>query len=316
MKQFNKDLGRVSLVPEGAWTNNRIYDKLSVVYNTCDKFAYVSKKEVPINVDIQNREYWQPLNVTGYSDDNIINLSKYSESGNMIGYDNVQEAIDSVQDVNRRIGCIITFYNLNVDRLDRNPIFEIWQFNSTDINDWTNIECWQNIYYNYNVFVGWYVGTDALNAHVPNPNVGQYAYVGSSYLNATIYRCQAKGVWSDTKELIKNFMSLVLKGEVTIGENGNWYSRGEDTGIPVNPPIEEMVDTYCKKYCLMLDGGGNIVGTLNVVSKDGQSTTIIDGYNVKSSKFIKYGGKDYELLEANGDVANPIDNNHINSLFN
>ena len=242
MKQYIKDLGRVSVVPEGAWSNNKEYDKLSIVYNKSDNFAYISRKEVPIGVDIDNKDYWQPLNITGYADNNFINLTAPDENGNINAYDDVLEAANSVFVYNRKVGAVISFYNNNKDRLDRNAEFELWQFNSTDITNWDKIDYWQNIYYNYNVFVGWYIGSDALTNHNPNPSVGQYAYVGGSLNEAYLYQCRKNGIWTDTKIKYREYVSVIVSGNVTIGDNGNWYVDDVDTGIPSTPLVDDTIE--------------------------------------------------------------------------
>ena len=57
MKQFSKDLGNVSLAPKGRWSKEQEYERLALVYNACDNLSYVAKIDVPIGVEIDNREY-------------------------------------------------------------------------------------------------------------------------------------------------------------------------------------------------------------------------------------------------------------------
>ena len=242
MKQFSKDLGNVSLVPKGRWSKEQEYERLNLVYNACDNLSYVAKINVPSGVDIENREYWQPMNVTGYADNNFINLAAENENGTITAYENIEEAIATIVPVNRRAGATLSFYNLNSDRLDRQAEFELWQFNSTDLANWENKDYWNNIYYNWNVFVGWYIGDDTLKNHVKIPNVGQYAYVGSNLNDAILYQCRTNGTWTNTGIKVRNYISVVVSGNITIGENGNWYSDGEDTGIPATPIVDEQLD--------------------------------------------------------------------------
>ena len=72
MKQFSKELGKVSITPKGNWDSSITNEKLDIVYDRRNNQAYIAKQDVPIGVDIDNREYWQPLNVSGYAD--IISL--------------------------------------------------------------------------------------------------------------------------------------------------------------------------------------------------------------------------------------------------
>ena len=147
MKQFSKELGKVSVTPKGAWDSNITSERLDVVYDKRNNQAYIAKQDVPVGVDIDNREYWQPLNVSGYADNNFINLCRVNESGNLIAYDNLQEAISSIAVIGRKPGAVLSFYNINKDRKDNNYQFELWQFNSADVTNWEDIHKWRNIYY-------------------------------------------------------------------------------------------------------------------------------------------------------------------------
>ena len=248
MKQFSKDLGNVCLAPKGKWSKEQEYERLALVYNASDNLSYVAKINVPIGVEIDNREYWQPMNATGYSDNNFINLTAENENGTITAYESLEEAVATIVPVNRRAGATLSFYNLNADRLDRQAEFELWQFNSTDLANWENKDYWNNIYYNWNVFAGWYVGADALKNHVKIPNVGQYAYVGSNLNDAILYQCRTNGTWTNTGIKVRNYISVVVSGNITIGENGNWFSNGEDTGIPATPAVDEQLDNIITKH--------------------------------------------------------------------
>lgn len=242
MKQFSKDLGNVSLAPKGKWSREQEYERLALVYNAYDNLSYVAKINVPSGVDIENREYWQPMNTTGYADNNFINLTVENENGTITAYETLEEAVDAILPINRRAGATLSFYNLNSDRLDRPAEFELWQFNSTDLANWENRDYWNNIYYNWNVFVGWYIGDDALKNHAKLPTIGQYAYVGSNLNDAFLYQCRTNGIWTNTGTKVKNYISVVVSGNITIGENGNWFSDGKDTGIPATPAVDEQLD--------------------------------------------------------------------------
>ena len=242
MKQFSKDLGNVCIAPKGKWSREQEYERLAFVYNACDNLGYIAKINVPIGVDIENREYWQPMNATGYADNNFINLTIENENGTITAYESLEEAVATILPINRRVGATLSFYNLNSDRLDRQAEFELWQFNSTDLANWENKNYWNNIYYNWNVFAGWYVSVDSLENHVKIPNVGQYAYVGTNLNDALLYQCRTNGTWTNTGIKVRNYISVVVSGNITIGENGNWFSDGKDTGIPATPAVDEQID--------------------------------------------------------------------------
>lgn len=242
MKQFSKELGKVSVTPKGAWNINTTSERLDIVYDKRNNQAYIAKQNVPVGVDIDNREYWQPMNVTGYADNNFINLTTENENGTINAYESLEEAVATILPINRRVGATLSFYNLNSDRLDRQAEFELWQFNSTDLANWENKNYWNNIYYNWNVFAGWYVSVDSLENHVKIPNVGQYAYVGTNLNDALLYQCRTNGTWTNTGIKVRNYISVVVSGNITIGENGNWFSDGEDTGVPATPAVDEQLD--------------------------------------------------------------------------
>lgn len=54
-----RNIGKVSISCDGAWNKNTDYDKLCLV--TANGANYVSRKQVPIGIDITNEEYWQKL---------------------------------------------------------------------------------------------------------------------------------------------------------------------------------------------------------------------------------------------------------------
>lgn len=242
MKQFSKELGKVSVTPKGDWNINTTSERLDIVYDKRNNQAYIAKQNVPVGVDIDNREYWQPMNVTGYADNNFINLTTENENGTITAYESLEEAVATIFPINRRVGATLSFYNLNSDRLDRQAEFELWQFNSTDLANWENKNYWNNVYYNWNVFAGWYVSIDSLENHVKIPNVGQYAYVGTNLNDALLYQCRTNGTWTNTGIKVRNYISVVVSGNITIGENGNWFSGGKDTGIPATPAVDEQLD--------------------------------------------------------------------------
>lgn len=242
MKQFIKELGKVSVTPKGDWNINTTSERLDIVYDKRNNQAYIAKQNVPVGVDIDNREYWQPMNVTGYADNNFINLTTENENGTITAYESLEEAVAAIFPINRRVGATLSFYNLNTDRLDRQAEFELWQFNSTDLANWENKKYWNNIYYNWNVFAGWYDSVDSLENHVKVPNVGQYAYVGTNLNDALLYQCRTNGTWTNAGIKVRNYVSVVVSGNITIGENGNWFNDGNDTGIPSTPAVDEQLD--------------------------------------------------------------------------
>ena len=235
MQQYRKNLGKVSLTAEGVWDIESKYNVLSIVYDEHTQHGFISKQPVPIGVDLYNSEYWMPLNVSGYTDSNIIILNKKTSDASIESY-TLEEAVKSIASVGRKPGCILGFYNSNVNRLDIGGRWEIWQFNSTTISEWEDLTNWQNIYYNYNQFVGWYRNEEQLKINNPYPEVGCYAYIGNIFLEASLYRCEIKHQWKNTMQPIWEYIKIIIDGKVKVGENGNWFNDGVDTGIPARGP--------------------------------------------------------------------------------
>lgn len=57
MKPVTKDLGKVMMTMEGEYNSEREYEVLSVV--SFEDISYISKKNVPSNIPVTNKEYWQ-----------------------------------------------------------------------------------------------------------------------------------------------------------------------------------------------------------------------------------------------------------------
>lgn len=304
MKQFSKDLGNVSLAPKGKWSREQEYERLALVYNACDNLSYVAKINVPSGIDIENREYWQPMNATGYADNNFINLTTESENSTVTAYESLEKAVATILPINRRAGAILSFYNLNSDRLDRQAEFELWQFNSTDLANWENRDYWNNIYYNWNVFVGWYIGADALKNHVKIPNVGQYAYVGTNLDDVLLYQCRTNGIWTNTGIKVRNYISVAVSGNTTIGENGNWFSNGKDIGIPSTPNVDKQIDNIIiqlKQYSKTISEieENNIKLTNEIERLNDTVYPIILGFNISSNTETMKTSINYSIVSDN-----------------
>ena len=57
MRAYEQSLGKVSLTPEGDWENKE-YDRLSLIRYPSTGDVYLSKKAVPVDIEITNTEYW------------------------------------------------------------------------------------------------------------------------------------------------------------------------------------------------------------------------------------------------------------------
>jgi hypothetical protein len=63
MKSVIENLGKVAPTFEGAFDNTKAYDRLSCVFDSKTGNSYISRRPVPVGIDIFNDKYWQPLSI-------------------------------------------------------------------------------------------------------------------------------------------------------------------------------------------------------------------------------------------------------------
>ena len=229
MKQYTKDLGKVCVTTGGIYNSGESYEVLTIVYDEFTNKSYLSRQDIPVGIDINNKEYWQCIGSGKTSDDKFINLSYLDEAGNVITY-KLANALKKVNIDDRKVGAILTFYEVT-DDITAQPSWSIYQFNSLSVDDWENTEVWKNLYYNRNKFVGWFDSLNELKEARLRPYPGDYAYVGTNFQNSTIYKCYDKSTWKDTKQLVQDFLQMVISGDLDINYLGNWTIKGRDTGV-------------------------------------------------------------------------------------
>ena len=66
MEAYTKNLGRTAMSCEGEHSSSIEYKKGSIVYNIINDIvnSFVSRKDVPKNINLDNLEYWQPFGFT------------------------------------------------------------------------------------------------------------------------------------------------------------------------------------------------------------------------------------------------------------
>ena len=197
MKPAYKNLGKVCLTPNGYWDRQHEYERISIVTNKFTNTSYISKKDVPIGVDITNQEYWQPIGSNGYKDNNIIIISDVDGDNNLISY-TLEEAINTIYYEDRRPGLILGFYGLNTNEVNNKYTWYLYQFNSNTIDDWNNLSCWESIYNNINKFKGYFINENLLFRQFPSPSIGDFAFVGEDLERAVNYTCIENGQWNAT----------------------------------------------------------------------------------------------------------------------
>lgn len=229
MEIYDKDLGKVCVTAEGNYSENIPYERLSIVYDPIRRKSYLSKTDVPQGIHIDNTEYWQCIGSGKVNDDCVINLSYVNDSNKLITY-TLQEAIETVNIDDRRVGTLLTFLEKTED-ITKQPGWTLYQFNSINVDDWNNLNNWFPIYHNRVKFVGWYDTEEILKTNLSNPFIGSYAFVGKDLDTSIIYRCKETGTWVATEELAKDFLEINITGNVTINEDGHWIVEDIDTGV-------------------------------------------------------------------------------------
>lgn len=229
MKKYIKILGKVRPTVDGDWSKDKSYDILTIVYDKDSKKSYISRKKVPVGINILNKDYWMNISTTRVDNDSIVLLSNPNDIGQINSF-TLQEAVDSFDNEDKRIGLFISFYEKPVHELDTYK-WNLYQFIGSDINQFNDITKWISIYNRSNKFLGLYLTEGKLNEVKRNPEVGDYAFVGNTLKEAIVYRCNVNGKWTKTKESAVDYIELKLSGNVTVGENGNWFNDGVDTGF-------------------------------------------------------------------------------------
>lgn len=229
MEIYDKDLGKVCITAEGNHSENIPYERLSIVYDPIRRKSYLSRIDVPQGIHIDNTKYWQCIGSGKVNDDCIINLSYIDENDKLIVY-TLQEAISVVNPDDRRVGTLLTFLEKTED-ITKQPGWALYQYNSVSIDGWNNLNNWFPIYHNRLKFIGWFDSESELKTALPLPYPGDYAYVGTNYENSTIYKCKEYGIWIDTGVNVQDFLEVVISGDISINDKGNWVIDGIDTGI-------------------------------------------------------------------------------------
>lgn len=156
---------------------------------------------------------------------NFINVTEIGS--NPSGKYTLEEAIREIKKPARVGGCLITFIDKETND------WKVYQFLGKDKDDWYDLEYWRDILgITEKKFKGAFISEEALYNTVKAPEVGDYAFVGTSIGESVVYVCKTRFVWSSTTEKATEYLTVLIQGTVTVGPNGNWFNNGEDTGIP------------------------------------------------------------------------------------
>lgn len=69
--EYTKLLGKVTLTTDGLHDSSIPYNRLCLVHDDAYR-SFISIKEVPANISIDNRSYWQPLNVISADNEDLM----------------------------------------------------------------------------------------------------------------------------------------------------------------------------------------------------------------------------------------------------
>lgn len=198
---FNKILGGTIIpIRGGAWCRFKKYDDFTIVYDPETLVAYLSKQPVPEGVEITNRAYWQPMNVSGYADENFIILRDRDNAGQIIPY-TLETAVKSIAEVSRKPGLFITFLTH-----ENGVHWEFWQYDNVNIYEWEILDHWKSVYNTENKFAGWYESLDDLMKIYVGTYEGKYAIIGDTLKDAVIYQGRSDGWYKVDDNLYEKFM--------------------------------------------------------------------------------------------------------------
>lgn len=217
MQQYKKILGKVMMTAEDAWDIDKPYDPISLVTDEETDKSYISRKDVPVGIQINNREYWQPVASSGIIDNGVIILNRKNKDGQVPIYD-LKSAAESVAIGDRRAGVILGFLGFNTET-DIAPSWKLYQYNDVSPSNWTNIQYWLPMDYT-NKYAGWFDNEEALYDNVNFPKIGMYAYVGNSVTSAIIYRCYVDKIWQSTEDkAFSDVVNLADEEDITTKQN-------------------------------------------------------------------------------------------------
>lgn len=254
MKSSYENLGKVSLSADGFWDRSKSYERLCLVTDKSTNLSYISRKDVDGGVDITNTEYWQRVGSSGYKSNNIIILTDEDSGDNLVEYD-ICSAAGAVSSEDRRCGLVLGFFGTSGN-------WELYQFNSDNVSDWLDESCWTSVY-GVNRFKGYFKNETALKYAYKSPSVGDYAFVGDTFVDSVVYYCLEDGNWSTCNEKSQSTMSYIkvvandtyhIPANYTTSENVYEITMG-DTAYEITydscikwfdgePPVTQASKTY------------------------------------------------------------------------
>ena len=65
MYPVERNLGKIGITVNGDYDATLSYQKLCMVKDTTTGITYISRKDVPVGIDITNTDYWQSFDIDG-----------------------------------------------------------------------------------------------------------------------------------------------------------------------------------------------------------------------------------------------------------
>lgn len=252
MKPYYKNLGKVSVTSNGYWSKDKQYERISIVTNKLTGRSYISKKDVPLGIDISNDDYWQPIASGGYKNNNIIIINDIDTVGNIKVF-TLQEAVKSIAVEDRSPGLILGFYGKDNKDINTKNTWYLYQYKSVTINDWEDLSNWQSVYDNVSKFKGYFIDSVALSNEFPFPNIGDFAFVGKDLEHSVIYICIYKNIWEETINPALNFANKF---------DAVYFKDVKDTVVHKDETIADRA---------MRDSNGKIIHDTYIAKGDGKT---------------------------------------------
>ena len=226
-----------SLIPirGGMHDKYKSYEDFTIVYDEDTLVAYLSKQAVPKGIEITNRDYWQPMNITGYEDDNIIILNDKNQAGIVISW-TLETAVKSVEQVARKNGAILSFFSR-----EGTPHWEIWQYQHIDPVHWEELKYWKTFTDVYSKFGGWYNSLDELDKVNLGDITDKYVFIGDKLTNSYIYKGTSQG-WIETGLKIYQKLMNDLASKNAFSLTATQAKRIRDVlNVDITQDIDEVI---------------------------------------------------------------------------
>ena len=134
MKQYLKILGKVCVTVDGDWDNTKEYERICIVRDVATMKSYISKKFVPVGIDILDEEYWQYL-----CNGSIINNLESTDAEAALSANMGRYLHNLIQELARRESEDISSLRSNIANIQLNHTNDIEALQSQHAKDIVNL---------------------------------------------------------------------------------------------------------------------------------------------------------------------------------